>query len=142
MGKAEQKSTEYIPSKTEQRLLETLSDPASRLKTVTEICKTCGIDRKTYYRHFKKPEFLSLYREITLSTIKNHTAPVANALVREAVRGSHHHIKMVLQIADIYTEKEEITIKGNFAEELQKAIEAKKRREKEAIDGSDPTGRR
>jgi hypothetical protein len=105
MKKEERKLTEYAPSKTELRLLEVLINPASRLRTVTEICKLAKIARQTYYEIFKRPEFCALYRSLSLDIIKRNTGPLVNTLIREANRGSAQHLKMALEMAYMYVEK-------------------------------------
>ena len=138
MKKKGQKPTEYVPNRTALRLLEVLIDPASRMKTVVEVCRMAKIHRDTYYELFKKAEFRELYKELAVDMIKNHTAPVVNALLREAVRGNHHHIKMVLEIADIYTDKKRVNMPEleGFGERLARAIERERKARQEANDAS------
>lgn len=97
----------YLPTKTEEALLEVLLNPANRLKTVEDQCKMVPCDKKTYYNAFKKQGFNDLYREMSLALITRNVAPVVNACVREAVRGSAVHIKIALTMADMYSEKSE-----------------------------------
>lgn len=119
MKSNKQKQAEYTPSRTELQLLEVLLDPASRLKPVTELCKEAGINRATYYTIFGRPEFKKLYREQSLSIIQRALAPICHAVIREAVRGSAQHAKMGLEMADVYTEKLEVTTE-TYAERVQR----------------------
>ena len=124
------------------RLLNILLNPDFLHRNISEKCKAAKISRQTYYTAMQNPHFRKIKREAAKGLIDDDVTSLVHALIKEGKRGSHQCIKMGLQIADIYTEKEEITVKGNWAEQLQRAIEAKKRREKEAIDGSDPTDKR
>ena len=103
------KQMPYVPTKTELRLLETLLNPASRLKSVTDICKEARISRVTYYALFKRPDFCKLYRESAVDMILQAIAPMVHALLREAKRGNAQHLKMALEIAGVYVEKREVT---------------------------------
>jgi hypothetical protein len=101
--KTEQKLTDCILSRTEVRLLEALIDPDLRMKNITEICKMCKISRTTYYNLLGNPDFFQVYQEVTMDIIKHKMAQLANALVKEAVRGSAPHLKMALEICGIYS---------------------------------------
>jgi hypothetical protein len=99
----EQNMTEQKLSRNELILLEALVNPDSRRKTVVEICKICHISRTTYYRLLGNHEFFEVYQQLSVDIIKHKMAPLANALVREAVRGSAPHLRIALEIAGIYT---------------------------------------
>ena len=122
MKKGEQKVTDYIPSKAAFRLLEVLLDPASRMKTVTERCKMCNIARKTYYEILKKPEFVNLYRSLALDILKHDSGALINTLRREALRGSAPHLKMALEMANLYAEKVDHNITTETYEERRKRL--------------------
>lgn len=106
------KPAEYAPSNAEQKLLDVLMDPSNRMKSVTEICQLAGICRDTHYRAFARPEFVSLYKEMSLKVVRSAVAPVINAFVREAQRGSFQHGKILLEMADMYTEKSKKEVSG------------------------------
>jgi hypothetical protein len=112
----EQNSTDsnipYCPTKKEESLLDVLLNPLNRLKNVEEICRIAHCDKKTYYNSFNKPEFVAYYREQSIALTTKAVAPVINACVREAIRGSHNHAKIVLGMADVYHERKEVTGKG------------------------------
>ena len=129
MEKEGQNSTEYIPNRTALRLLEALMDPASRLMTVTDVCRKAKIDRKTYYNLFKNKNFTDLFRSLSLDIVKHKSAQMANALIREATRGSAQHLKMALEMAGLYTEKKRVNVPEieGFGERLARAIERVKK---------------
>jgi len=114
MDMAEQKRTEYKPTLCEQKLLEVLLDPNNRLKSVTDICKTVECSRTTYYEAFAKPEFVELVKEKSKGLATKHVAQVMNAFVKEAQRGSFQHGKVILEMADIYVEKQVQENKGDL----------------------------
>lgn len=115
------KSTEYTPTRVEEILLEVLLDPANRLKTVTEVCGLVPCDRKTYYKAFKKLEFMDLYKDLALEMVKHHVAPVLNAFVKEATRGSFPHGKVLLEMSDMYCEKNKTELTGKGGGPIQTA---------------------
>ncbi len=119
----------YNPTKAEQALLDTLLNPENRMKSVTDVCKVAKIDRVTYYRAFAKSEFVALYQWRSMDLIRQHVAPVINAFIREAQRGSFQHGKVLLEMAGVYTDKLELSgqvtsnpFAGLTTEELKKLI--------------------
>ncbi len=111
--------TLWLPTEAEERLLDALLDPASRMLSVLDICRKAKVGKDTYYRAFAKPEFRALYHKCSLELISHKVAPVVNALVKEASRGSAPHIKMALEIAGIYVEKQEV-VTETYAERLKR----------------------
>lgn len=125
--------TEYRLSDKERALLEVLLNPEHRTKSITDICKVAGISRPTYYSVMEKPEFKAIYEDKTKDLIKQAIGPVVNTFVREALRGSFQHGKVILEMAGLYSEKTtiehtgEVTLTADdrrqrIAELLQKAI--------------------
>jgi hypothetical protein len=104
----EQNSTKYEPTQKEKALLEVLLNPEHRMKSITDICKIAGCDRVTYYNAFAKPGFSELYKEQSKDLVRQAVAPVLNTFVREAIRGSFQHGKVILEMADVYTESSKI----------------------------------
>lgn len=92
----------------EQKLLEVLLNPENRMKSITDICGIAKCDRKTYYRAFAKQEFIDAYNTKSKELVKQAVAPVINTFIREAQRGSFQHGKVLLEMAGMYAEKQEI----------------------------------
>lgn len=121
-------------SKSEQILLETLLNPENRMKSVTDICKIAKIDRTTYYRAFAKPGFAAIYKKRSVDLVRHAVAPVLNTFIREAVRGSYQHGKVILEMGDVYTESSNVKVSGQVktdnpyagltTEELRKLIDS------------------
>jgi hypothetical protein len=103
----QQNATLYEPTKLEEILLDILLNPENRLKSVTDICKLAKCDRVTYYRAMKKPEFVAYYQAEAKNLTKHAVGPIINTFIREAQRGSFQHGKVLLEMADVYTEKVE-----------------------------------
>ncbi|MDD3199342.1 MAG: hypothetical protein PHV95_09130 [Eubacteriales bacterium] len=100
--------TEYKPTPKEESLLEVLTNPEHRMKTVTDICKIAKCDRSTYYDAFVKPGFIEIYKSRSKDLVGQAIAPVLNTFIREALRGSFQHGKVILEMADIYTERSKV----------------------------------
>ena len=107
-----QAMTEYLPTQAEQKLLEVLLSPEHRLKSVTDICKVACCSRVLYYSAFKKPEFKALYKSQSRELVDQSIAPVLNTFVREALRGSFQHGKVILEMAGLYSEKSTLELTG------------------------------
>lgn len=106
----EQETKIFTPSATERKLLDVLLNPEHRLKSVTEICELAGTSRKAYYRAFEREDFAEYYREECEELVKRAIGPVVNACVAAACRGSAPHAKMVLGMAGMYSEKQDVRI--------------------------------
>jgi hypothetical protein len=102
---ADQNLTAYEPTKKEQSLLAVLLNPANRLKTVTEVCQLAECSREFYYNTFHKPGFVEYYRRTLMDLVKREVGQVVNTFLKEAKRGSYQHGKVILEMADMYTEK-------------------------------------
>ena len=100
-------STKYKPTEKEKALLEILINPDYRMKSITDICKAAKCTRNIYYTAFEKPEFVKLYKELSASLVQQSIAPVINAFVREAKRGSFQHGKVLLEMAGLYNKKDD-----------------------------------
>ena len=74
-----------------------------------DLCRQAGCDKGIYYRAFRKPEFVALYHRECIEATRKAVGPVINACVREAVRGSYQHAKIVLAMAGLYVERQEIS---------------------------------
>lgn len=98
----------YKPTKAEEKLLEVLVNPEHKEKPVVEICEIAGISQRHYYDIFKKEEFIEYYKKCSFELVKQVVMPVLNAVVKEAKAGSYNHAKMILEMAQMYTEKREI----------------------------------
>lgn len=97
---------------TEEKLLEVMLNPENRMKSITDICNMAKISRMTYYRAFEKPEFTEVYNNKSKDLIKQAVAPVINTFIREAQRGSFQHGKVILEMAGIYAEKQQVEMTG------------------------------
>ncbi len=120
-------------TKAEQSLLEALLNPENRMKSVADICKTAKVDRSTYYRAFQKQEFVEVYNRHSVNLIKQSVSSVINTFIREAQRGSFQHGKVILEMAGLYAEKQDVKVSGSMeinnpytgltTEELKKLIQ-------------------
>jgi hypothetical protein len=98
----------------EEALLEVLLNPENRMKSVTDICKIAKIERRTYYRAFAKPYFVTIYNKRSIDLVKQSVSPVINSFIREAQRGSFQHGKVILEMAGLYTEKSDVRLSGSL----------------------------
>ena len=112
--------TEYQPTTAEVKLLEILLNPEYRTKSITEVCKIANCSRPTYYDAMAKPGFKAIYEDKTKDLIKQSIGPVVNTFVREALRGSFQHGKVILEMAGLYSEKSTIDINAEFNISLPK----------------------
>ncbi|MGG5372847.1 phBC6A51 family helix-turn-helix protein [Enterococcus sp. AZ196] len=103
----------YKPTPAEKKLLEILINPEYIGKSVTDICKAATISRFKYYEAMKNEEFTKLVNEITMDLIKGKASDVLNASYKYALtEKGHQDRKMILTIAGIYTDKQDIKHSG------------------------------
>lgn len=108
MGNATTKNDEYKPTTAEEKLLQILANPEHIGLKVSEICQLADISRETYYKSFKKPEFVAYHDKLCKDLVKQSLTPVVNAFITEAKRGSFQHGKILLEMGGIYTNKQEV----------------------------------
>jgi hypothetical protein len=92
----------------EQKILEAKLNPDYRLLNITEFCKLVGCSRPTYYKAFKNPVFMEKYKDDSKELIRQSTGPIINAFIKEAVRGSFNHGKILLEMMGLYEEKTQV----------------------------------
>src|SRR5699024_4956498 len=109
-----QNFTEYKPTEKEKALLEVLINPENRMKSITDICKLAKCSRPIYYEAFSKPGFVEIYKQYSIDMVKQSVASVLNTFIKEAQRGSFQHGKVLLEMAGVYTEKQELEHSGNL----------------------------
>jgi len=115
--------TGWVMTKQEDRLMQTLIDPAARLLPVLELCRRAKVSKDVYYRAFDKPEFVALYRETVGNLFRRASAPLANALLREALRGSAPHLKIALELSGVFDPKTKVELDASV-DVIQKISEA------------------
>lgn len=132
-----QNLTENNLTDKEKALLEVLLSPEHRMKSITDICKIAGCSRPTYYSAFEKPEFQAIYKEKSKALVDQSIAPVLNTFVREALRGSFQHGKVLLEMAGLYSEKSQLEVLGdvNITVEERRSRIADLLQKKQLIEG-------
>lgn len=109
------KDNRYKPTPAEKKLLEVLINPEYLGKSVMDICKVAGVSRFKYYDAMKKEDFVSLVNETTMDLIKGKASDVLNATYKFALKEKgHQDRKMLLTIAGIYVDKQEVEHSGGI----------------------------
>ena len=115
---------QYIPTKAEEALLDIMLNPENRMKTVADICTMAKVDKATYYRAFKKPDFKALYKVLSIDLATRYAGPMVATFAREGLRGSYQHGRVILEMAGIYSEKQDVQLNVTFEQLLKKALES------------------
>jgi hypothetical protein len=126
-----QNFTQYEPTEKEKNLLEVLINPENRMKSITDICKLAKCTRPVYYEAFAKPEFVEIYNKQSVDLVKQNAASILNTFIREAQRGSFQHGKVLLEMAGLYNEKQDIKLSGQIEttqSELSELLEQRRKR--------------
>lgn len=116
MNERLQNLTDYEPTEKERNLLEVLLNPEYRMKSITDVCKLAKCSRPVYYEAFSKPGFVRLYEQKSKEVVKQALGPVLNTFVREALRGSFQHGKVILEMAGVYTDN--VNINANIGVQI------------------------
>ena len=105
----------YRPTQAEKKLLEVLVNPENVGKSVTELCNLADVSRNTYYKAMKNEEFRDFVTNTTVELVMGKVGDVVNATYKHALgeRG-HQDRKLLLTMAGLYTEKQEIENSGGI----------------------------
>lgn len=115
MSKGNTKANKYKLTAAEKKLFEVLVNPEHTGKTVKELCSLAKIGRTKYYDAMGKEAFVNLVNETTMDLIKGKAADVLNATYKYALKEKgHQDRKLILTIAGIYTDKQEIEHSGGI----------------------------
>jgi hypothetical protein len=106
------------------KLLEVISNPEHRFKSITDICKIAGVQRITYYRAMKDQNFVTAIKRKKEELLNGAILPVINTFIKEAIRGSYKHGEALLKMSGDLIEKQEI--KGEFKTEVNSTIDMSK----------------
>lgn len=97
-------------TRAERSVIQVLSDPALYRETATERIAAAGVSRDRYYKIMKNPDFRQLQRDFVHDMIRERVAPVIGAALDTASvkgRDGHNDRDMVLQMAGLYTPKQQ-----------------------------------
>jgi hypothetical protein len=102
----------FFPNPSEQKLIEALSVPENRGKTITDICAMISVSRTVYYEAIKKPGFLAFLRQVQVDMIKSYVGPVIQAVYNFAVSDPkcHQDRRLLLEMAGVYQESKKLEI--------------------------------
>jgi hypothetical protein len=104
---------DYKPNKKERELLDVLLNPENRLKHVNALCDLAGLSRKSYYRMFKRPGFVALYKKESKALVYQAYAPALHTLIKETIRGSAEHAKIYFRMTgDLDDSRKSIVFPG------------------------------
>lgn len=96
----------------EQRLLEVLRKPEAATMSTVDICKAAGLNESTYYRAFKRPDFVKAVQAECLSLYQAAMLPVTHRTIQSALTDkSHHWARMVQEMTGLYTPNREANVK-------------------------------
>lgn len=107
----------------EKRLLEVRSNPENRLLSIKDQCDMANISTKTYQRAVRKKEYLQAEREACSEIIQKELIPIVHTFINEAKNGSFQHGKVILEMGDLYTEKQKKEITGKDGEALKLEVD-------------------
>ena len=114
----------YIMTMGETKLIQAMLNPENIGISVVDLCKAANTSRDTFYTAMKKPEFVKLYQDTSLSMIKHETYSLIKAGIREAKRGSFQHWRVLLEMSGMYSEKQTHDVNITFEQLLKKALDS------------------
>ena len=109
------KSDIYTMTAAGKKLFQVLIDPQHLGKNVDELCQIADVSRDTYYRLMKDDRFTQEVTDTSKQLVMAKIGDVINATYENAIgeRG-HQDRKMLLTMAGLYTDKQEIDSKGEL----------------------------
>lgn len=102
----------FVATPMQARVVFALTNPEER-RSIRKVLGELGINRENYYNWLKDPDFYKYMSEQVMISLKGSLTTVSRALVREAGKGSHQHIKTYLEMVDQYTQKVDININND-----------------------------
>lgn len=94
-----------------RKMAEMLADPESERKTITEMCENIGIDRSTYYKHWKdNPRFREYLNELIEKYTDSELSAVWRALIGRCLSGDVGAMKLFFEMKGRY--RQQIDING------------------------------
>ena len=112
------KSNKYKLTNAGEKLFQVLINPEYIGTNIDELCTIADVSRNTYYRLMKEPGFVSLVSDTSREMVMAKIGNVVNATYKYATEDSkaHQDRKMLLQMAGIYTDRQEIN--GNMVVQI------------------------
>ena len=98
-------------SETQRKMAEMLADPESEHRTISEICEAVGIDRSTYYKHWRNSEkFRNYVDELIRKYTDSELAAVWRSLIKRCFDGDVSAIKLFFELKGKY--KQQVQLDG------------------------------
>lgn len=98
-------------SETQRKMAEMLADPESEHRTISEICEAVGIDRSTYYKHWRNSEkFRNYVDELIGKYTDSELAAVWRVLIDKCLEGNVNAIKLFFELKGKY--KQQVQLDG------------------------------
>ncbi len=98
-------------SETQRKMAEMLADPESEHRTISEICEAVGIDRSTYYKHWRNSEkFRNYVDELIGKYTDSELASVWRVLIDKCLEGNVNAIKLFFELKGKY--KQQVQLDG------------------------------
>lgn len=111
------KSDKYKLTPAGKKLFQVLINPEHVGKNVDKLCKIADVSRDTYYRLMKEQEFTDLVSETSREMVMAKMGDVLNATYVYALgEKGHQDRKLLLTMAGLYTEKQELSHTGEITQ--------------------------
>lgn len=120
---------EYDISPGGKRLLEVLTEPENRMKSVTEQCQIAEISRDSYYRLFRLDNFVEAYYESCKLACLSAALPVMHTVAEKAKKGDMAAAAMVLEMSGLHKKTVEHTHKVEAGKSLLELYRERQGRE-------------
>lgn len=131
----------YIPTASEEKLLEVLANPEHFGKNVTERCRIAGLSRTVYYDAMQKQGFIDYYNKLMLDLVRGSVGDIIAATIKFGTKEKANSAdrKMLLEMAGTYAPKliSELTGKDGGSLEVSFGISRPKRDKAKKQDSED-----
>lgn len=107
------KEDKYGLTPIQKRMIVALNNPDLADLNITEFCLKANVNRKTYYRLLKDPQFVEIKNKIAIECLKGKIDKVINAAYKFGTTNSKcsNDRKVLLNMAGLYSDKQEIDAK-------------------------------
>lgn len=107
MTKAPQKQPSWMPTPKQAAVLEAAQE-AGLNRTITAICDTAGVTRKSFYQWLKDEDFQTAWRSVWQDALGRHLPGVVAAQVAKALEGDTPAARLVADLAGVTLNRQRI----------------------------------
>lgn len=109
----------WTPTAAMRRMFEVVANPATKARTIDQMCQEAGVARQTFY-NWQNPyhesyskDFTEAWQSAWMTPLKARLASINEKMAEEAEAGSVRHAELVARITKAIGDRQEISVKAD-----------------------------